>query len=63
MDADKEVEDLVHEKVMPCLWNIIGLVEDDHAEDDLSDDDGNTCGRGYPGIYIGDSTGVALLKC
>lgn len=63
MDADKGIDCLVHEKVVPCLWNIVRLVEDDHSEDDLGDDDGDACGGGDPGIYIGNPTGIALPTC
>ena len=45
---------------MPRLRNVVWLVEDDHGEDDLRNDDSDARRGGDPRINVGDSAGVAL---
>lgn len=62
MHADEEVDGLIDKEVVPCLWDIVGLVEDDHREDNLGNDNRYARCGGDPGIDIGNSTGIALYK-
>lgn len=60
VNKDQTVYDLVHEKGVPCLWDIGRVPIYGHAQTQLGDNDGNACANRYPGEDICYSTGVAL---